>query len=69
MSTNLPLSDRAGKGDLERKAHELSKAMTRTKDEHEFKYLERKLDQVRKDFHTLYNVKEHPTEAPIHPTN
>lgn len=68
MSTNLPIPDKAGRGDLERQSTELAKDMLRAKDGHEFEYLSRKLDKVRKDFHALYNVKDHPVNAPLHPS-
>jgi hypothetical protein len=68
MPTNLSIPDKAGRGDLERQSVELAKDMLKAKDGHEFEYLSRKLDKVRKDFHGLYGVKEHPTIAPLHPS-
>ncbi len=68
MPTNLPIPDKAGRGDLERQSFELSRAMLKAKDGHEFEYLSKKLDTVRSKFHRLYNVKDHPVNAPLHPT-
>jgi hypothetical protein len=67
MPTHLPIPDKAGRGDLERRSTELAKDMLKAKDGHEFEYLSRKLDKVRKDFHVLYGVKDHPAIAPLHP--
>ena len=64
-TTNLPLPDRAGRGDLERKAALLAKAMTRATNEYDFNRLAHQLDKVRADFHKLYGVKEHPAIAPL----
>ena len=68
MPTNLPIPDKAGRGDLERQSFELSKAMLRAKDGYEYECLSKRLDGVRAKFHALYKVKDHPTIAPLHPS-
>lgn len=68
MPTNLPIPDKAGRGDLERQSIAISKDMLKAKDGHEFEHLSKKLDTVRAKFHKLYNVKDHPQIAPLHPS-
>jgi hypothetical protein len=63
---NLPLPDKAGRGALERKVQLLVRDLVKAKhDSHEFNRLSHQLDKARADFHKLYGVKEHPTEAPL----
>jgi hypothetical protein len=65
---NLPLSDRAGRGQLEQQVAAVVRDMQKVgqgRDPHEFERLSHRLDGLRSKFHQLYHVKEHPTEAPI----
>jgi hypothetical protein len=66
--SNLPLPDRAGRGDVERQVNELARDMRLNggKDAHEFQRLAHKLDKARKKFHDIYGVKESTHTAPMH---